>query len=203
MSRSAVMVSVAGAIVLNIAVWGAVLAYFLQMVSFIILRRKFPNAERPYLSPWGITGAVIAAAIALLIFVGFLLNPTFLPAIIAIGIVDVVLLAGFAFFFRHRLVLSPEEEFAMSHGAPAHIGGGLEAAAQGPQAPPVQRLHGPDRLAEDQPQHDRRHPDPGAAEVPLFRAARAVREPPARDQRDRASPATRARDTRAARPCGG
>lgn len=108
--------SVAGAIVLNIAVWGAVLAYFLQMVSFIILRRRFPNAERPYLSPWGITGAVIAAAIALLIFVGFLLNPTFLPAIIAIGIVYVVLLAGFAFFFRHRLVLSPEEEYALSGG---------------------------------------------------------------------------------------
>ena len=48
--------AVAGAIVLNIAVWGAVLAYLLQMISFIILRRKFPNANRPYVSPWGITG---------------------------------------------------------------------------------------------------------------------------------------------------
>ena len=108
--------SVAGAIVLNIAVWGAVLAYFLQMVSFIILRRKLPNVERPYRSPWGITGAVIAAAIALLIFVGFLLNPTFLPAIIAIAVVYVVLLLGFGLFFRHRLVLSPEEEYALSGG---------------------------------------------------------------------------------------
>ena len=108
---------VAGAIVLNIAVWGAVLAYFLQMVSFIILRRKFPNALRPYVSPWGVPGAVIAAAIALLIFVGFLLNPTFLPAIIAIAIVYVVILIGFAAFFRHRLVLSPEEEYALSGGS--------------------------------------------------------------------------------------
>ncbi|WP_109209598.1 MULTISPECIES: amino acid permease [Microbacterium] len=109
--------SVAGAIVLNIAVWGAVLAYFLQMVSFIILRKKLPNVERPYRSPWGITGAVIAAAIALLIFVGFLLNPTFLPAIIAIAVVYVVLLLGFGLFFRHRLVLSPEEEYALSGGS--------------------------------------------------------------------------------------
>ncbi|WP_203581889.1 amino acid permease [Microbacterium hibisci] len=109
--------SVAGAIVLNIAVWGAVLAYFLQMVSFIILRKKLPNVERPYRSPWGITGAVIAAAIALLIFVGFLLNPTFLPAIIAIAVVYVVLLLGFGLFFRHRLVLSPEEEYAISGGS--------------------------------------------------------------------------------------
>ncbi|KRB37201.1 UNVERIFIED_CONTAM: amino acid permease [Microbacterium sp. SLM126] len=108
--------AVAGAIVLNIAVWGAVLAYFLQMVSFIILRRKFPNASRPYRSPWGITGAVIAAAIALLIFVGFLLNPTFQPAIIAIAIVYVIILVGFGLYFRHRLVLSPEEEYALSGG---------------------------------------------------------------------------------------
>ena len=106
--------AVAGAIVLNIAVWGAVLAYLLQMISFIILRRKFPNASRPYLSPWGIPGAVIAAVIAALIFVGFLLNPTFVPAIIAIAIVYVVILIGFAVFFRHRLVLSPEEEYALS-----------------------------------------------------------------------------------------
>lgn len=108
--------SVAGAIVLNIAVWGAVLAYLLQMVAFIILRRKLPNVERPYVSPWGIPGAVIAAVIAALIFVGFLLNPTFLPAIIAIAVVYVVILIGFALFFRHRLVLSPEEEYALSGG---------------------------------------------------------------------------------------
>ena len=108
--------AVAGAIVLNIAVWGAVVAYFLQMISFIILRRKFPNAKRPYRSPWGIAGAVIAALIAALIFVGFLLNPTFQPAIVAIAIVYAVILVGFALFFRHRLVLSPEEEYALSGG---------------------------------------------------------------------------------------
>jgi ethanolamine permease len=107
---------VAGAIVLNIAVWGAVLAYLLQMVSFVILRKKLPNIERPYRSPWGITGAVVAALISALIFVGFLLNPTFLPAIIAIAIVYVIILVGFALFFRHRLVLSPEEEYALSGG---------------------------------------------------------------------------------------
>ena len=105
--------------------WGAVLAYLLQMVSFIILRRKYPNAERPYVSPWGIPGAVIAALIAALIFVGFLLNPTFLPAIYAIGVVYLVILIGFAVYFRHRLVLSPEEEYALSggtHGDPQKEG---------------------------------------------------------------------------------
>ena len=56
--------SPAGAIVLNIAVWGAVLSYLLQMVSFVILREKFPNATRPYKSPVGIAGAVVAGIIA-------------------------------------------------------------------------------------------------------------------------------------------
>lgn len=108
--------AVAGAIVLNIAVWGAVLAYFLQMVSYVILRRKFPDVARPYRSTWGVPGAIIAAAISALIFVGFLLNEAFQPAIIAIAIVYVVILVGFALFFRHRLVLSPEEEYALSGG---------------------------------------------------------------------------------------
>ena len=105
-----------GAIVINIAVWGAVLAYILQMVSFVILRRKFPTAKRPYLSPTGIPGAIVAGVIAAAVFVGFLLNPPFLPAIVAIAIIYVIMLALFALYGRHRLVLSPEEEYAISGG---------------------------------------------------------------------------------------
>jgi ethanolamine permease len=108
--------AVAGAIILNIAVWGAVLAYLLQMISFVLLRKRFPNASRPYRSPWGVPGAVIAAVISGLIFLGFLLNVTFQPAIIAIVIVYAVILVGFAVYGRHRLVLSPEEEYALSGG---------------------------------------------------------------------------------------
>ena len=105
--------STAGAIVLNIAVWGAMLAYLMQMLSYVILRRKFPNLNRPYKSPWGLNGAVVAGIIAALSFIGFLLNPTFLPAIIAIIIVYLVVLVVFAVWGRHRLVLSPEEKYAV------------------------------------------------------------------------------------------
>jgi ethanolamine permease len=102
------------------------------MVAFIILRRRFKNAPRPYKSPWGIAGAVIAAVISALIFLGFLLNPTFTPAIIAIAAVYVVLLISFAIWGRNRLVLSPEEEYALSggeHGDPQKekLGGSIEA----------------------------------------------------------------------------
>lgn len=137
---------VAGAIVLNIAVWGAVLAYFMQMVSFIVLRRKFPNAKRPYRSPWGLFGAYAAAAIAAVTFVGFLLNETFQPAIVAIIIVYVIGLLIFGFYGRHRLILSPEEEYAVSgglHGDPQQEGYGGDVEEQilaldgvdAPQAP--------------------------------------------------------------------
>jgi len=91
------------------------LAYLMQMVSYILLRRKFPDLDRPYKSPWGMLGAVVAAIISAISFIGFLINPTFLPAIEAIIVVYVVMLAIFAVWGRHRLVLSPEERYAV-HG---------------------------------------------------------------------------------------
>ena len=118
---------VAGAIVLNIAVWGAVIAYVLQMVSFIVLRKKYPNANRPYRSPWGVPGAVIAGVLSLAIFFGFFINEPARPAIAAIAVVYVVMLLIFALWGRKRLVLSPEEEYALSgglHGDPEKEGYG-------------------------------------------------------------------------------
>lgn len=106
----------ASAIVLNIAVWGAVLAYLLQMVSFVILRQKFPDAVRPYRSPVGNAGAIVAGIIAAVTFVGLFLNEAYQDAIIAIAVLYAVALLYFAIWGRHRLVLSPEEEYAMSGG---------------------------------------------------------------------------------------
>ncbi|BBZ17308.1 amino acid permease [Mycolicibacterium gadium] len=106
----------AGDVVLYIAVWGAVLAYGLQMISFVLLRRKFPNARRPWVSPTGNAGAIVALFIAGLAFVGVLLNPDYQIAIIAIIVFYVIGLLVFGFYGRHRLVLSPEEEYAVTGG---------------------------------------------------------------------------------------
>lgn len=131
-SRSDSLADTANAIVLNIAVWGAVVAYLLQMVSFVLLRRKFPTAVRPYKSPTGVAGAVVAGLIAAVTFVGLFLNADFREAIIAIAVLYALALAGFAIWGRHRLILSPEEEYAMSGGlhrdpATEHYGKDLEA----------------------------------------------------------------------------
>lgn len=106
----------ATAIVLNIAVWGAVLAYILQMVSYVLLRRNFADVHRPYLSPVGTAGAWVAGIIAAITFVGVFINPDFRPAIIAIAVLYAIGLLLFGTVGRHRLVLSPEEEYAVTHG---------------------------------------------------------------------------------------
>ncbi|MDR7110952.1 MULTISPECIES: amino acid permease [Microbacterium] len=108
--------AVSNAIVLNIAVWGAVISYLLQMVSYIVLKVKLPNVARPYRSPVGIAGAAIAGVIALATFIGQFINPGYTAAIIAIGVLYVIGLVIFALVGRHRLVLSPEEEYALSGG---------------------------------------------------------------------------------------
>jgi len=108
--------AVAGAVVLNIAVWGAMLAYGMQAAAFLILRKKFPNINRPYKSPWGVFGGWAALIISGIAFIGFLINPAFLPAIVGIAVVYAVMLLGFALVGRHHLVLAPEEEYALSAG---------------------------------------------------------------------------------------
>ena len=121
-------VAAAGSVVLNIAVWGAVIAYVLQMVSFVLLRRKFPNAARPYVSPTGIAGAVVAGLLAAMIFVGVMLNPDYRLAIIAIAVVFAIGLGTFAVYGRTRLILSPEEEYALNGGLDGRLPSGGEPA---------------------------------------------------------------------------
>jgi ethanolamine permease len=112
-------------VILLIAVFGAVISYILQMVSFIVLRKKFPNAARPYKSPTGVAGAVVAGLIAVGALLGILFNPAFLTAVIVFVVVFVVGIIFFALVGRTRLVLSPEEEYALSggmHGDPQKEG---------------------------------------------------------------------------------
>src|SRR5579872_3322819 len=107
--------SAVGATLLNMAVFGAVMAYVLQMASFVLLRVRFPDIERPYRSPLGIFGAVVAAMIALVTLVLLFLNRDYNLGVVGAAIWFLCGIGWFAFHARHRLVLSPEEEYALSH----------------------------------------------------------------------------------------
>ena len=105
---------------LNVAVFGAVIAYVLQMVAFLILRRKYADVPRPYLSPVGVPGAVVAAVISGLALVILPFNEAYRSVVVGVAIFFAVGLLYFALFGRHRLVFSPEEEFALTHGVHGH-----------------------------------------------------------------------------------
>jgi ethanolamine permease len=104
-----------GATLLNMAVFGAVIAYILQMASFLILRWRLPKLERPYVSPMGVAGAWIAAMIAAVTLVALFLNPDYRPGVLGAAVWFLLGIAYFALWARRRLVLSPEEEFARKH----------------------------------------------------------------------------------------
>jgi ethanolamine permease len=105
---------------LYMAVFGAVISYFMQCLSFILLRRRLPNIVRPYRSPVGQWGAGIAGAIALVALISLYFNADYRPGVVGTLVYFVLGIAYFAIAGRHRLVLSPEEEFALTSGEHGH-----------------------------------------------------------------------------------
>jgi ethanolamine permease len=102
-----------GAVLLNMAVFGAVIAYILQMVSFIVLRVRFPRMERPYRSRTGIPGAAVAAGIAAATLLVLFANKDYNKGVIGAAVWFLLGLGYYAAIGRHRLVLAPEEEAAL------------------------------------------------------------------------------------------
>ena len=102
-----------GGALLNIAVFSAMLSYVLQCGSFLLLRKKRPDMERPYKSPFGNFGAWVTIVIALVTIYFQIQDKSYRTAVfIAIG----YFVAGLLYFAikgRHHLILSPEEEFAL------------------------------------------------------------------------------------------
>ncbi len=100
-----------GAVLLNMAVFGAVIAYVMQMIAYLKIRKM--DIERPYVSPLGNAGAIVAGVIAALTLVFLFINSDYRPGVYGAA---VWFGAGLLYFFmygRHKMILSPEEEFAM------------------------------------------------------------------------------------------
>ena len=100
-----------GAMLLNMAVFGATVSYVLMMVSHIVLRRREPDLERPYRTPGGTatTGVALVLAAAAVVAT-FLVDPVAAAWTLAAFL---AFMAYFGLYSRHHLVASaPEEEFA-------------------------------------------------------------------------------------------
>ena len=105
-----------GGTLLNMAVFGAMVSYVLQALSFILLRRNMPGIRRPYRSPIGVPGAALTIVIAIVTLFYQLSDPVYRAGVIGVAIWYGLWVLYFAFVGRHKLVLSPEEKFAMSGG---------------------------------------------------------------------------------------
>jgi len=107
--------AVIGGTLLNMAVFGAMCSYIAQGVSFVLLRKHHSHIERPYRSPFGNAGAWITVIIALVTIFYQLSDLTYRSGVLGVAAWFGVGIMYFALIGRHRLVLSPEEDFAMQH----------------------------------------------------------------------------------------
>lgn len=102
-----------GAVLLNMAVFGAVIAYIMQMIAFVRLRQLLPNIDRPYVSPLGNLGAIFAGVIAFVTLIFLFLNPDYVLGVYGCAVWFAAGLIYFAVYGRNTLVYSPEEDFAV------------------------------------------------------------------------------------------
>lgn len=110
-----------GAMLLNMAVFGAALSYVLMMVSHIVLRRREPDMPRPYRTPGGVITTGFALCIAVLAVIATFLVDS-IAALCCLGVFALFMLY-FGLYSRHHLVAnSPDEEFAALAAAEAELG---------------------------------------------------------------------------------
>ena len=115
----------AGDLLVQMAVFAALLSYVMMLVSHLVLRRKHPNVARPYRTPGGkttVSVALVLSAVALSSTLFYGESATF--AVVGTLIVYAIGILYFALYSRHRLVATaPEEEAALVRKAEAEIDG--------------------------------------------------------------------------------
>jgi ethanolamine permease len=112
--------AIIGSTLLNMAVFGAMISYAMQGLSFIMLRRNMPNIVRPYRSPLGVPGAAVTIVVAVVTLWYQLQDPVYRVAVYYVAGFYALGILYFAFYGRNHLILSPEEEFATSKGEKGH-----------------------------------------------------------------------------------
>lgn len=109
-----------GALLINIAVFGATVSYVLLNLSHIVLRIKEPHLERGYRTPGGIVTTSIALVLSAVSVVA-----TFVVDVYAASVTAGIFAAAIAYYWfysRHRIVGgAPDEEFARLAQAEAEL----------------------------------------------------------------------------------
>jgi ethanolamine permease len=113
----------AGAIMVQISVFAALITYIVMMMAYIRLKRREPDLPRPYKAPGGVVMPAIAMVIAIVsLFAGIAYTTVTRWTIIWTIVAFLLGLLYFWLYSRHRLVAqAPEEEFAIIEKAEAEL----------------------------------------------------------------------------------
>jgi ethanolamine permease len=103
------------AVLLNMAVFSAIVSYILQMLSFLVLRRKLPDMKRPFVSALGATGAMTALVVSVGAGILAFANGSYHFGMLACLLIFAIGAIYFRFYGRYHIVAAPEEVFAAEH----------------------------------------------------------------------------------------
>jgi ethanolamine permease len=114
-----------GDVLMQIAVFAALISYGMMMVSHMLLRRRHPGLARPYRTPGYPLTPVLALLLALLALSSSLFyGAAALGSVLATGSVLALGVLYFGLYSRHHLVASaPEEEAALIERAERELDG--------------------------------------------------------------------------------
>ena len=113
-----------GDLLIQLAVFAALISYVMMMASHFILRRDEPDMERPYRTPGAPVTPAIALGLSVLAMISSLFyQPQVVFMVLGVLVIYLLGLAYFWFYSRHRLVAdAPEEEFAVITEAEKEVG---------------------------------------------------------------------------------
>jgi ethanolamine permease len=101
-----------GAVLLNMAVFAAMLSYLSRAAAFLALRRDYPHLPRPFASPLGRFGGWLTIAICAVTLLCQVQDPRFLQGAFWVVIWLLLAIAYYLGVARHRLILTPDEAAA-------------------------------------------------------------------------------------------
>ncbi|ETP41959.1 hypothetical protein F442_11049 [Phytophthora nicotianae P10297] len=109
-----------GGVLINLALFGALISYSFQLVSFIMLRINQPDRPRPYRSPFGIAGAVVCLVLCAVCFAAIIYSGTSSNHFLIAVITAVILFAvGTGYYFKSVLPRLKSEKFTQLSPRPS------------------------------------------------------------------------------------
>jgi len=103
------------AALLYMTVFGGMISYIMQMLAFLKLRSSFSNIDRPYVSILGRFGALVALCLSAATLIFCFFDPQYRSGLYGCLVWFAIGIAFFAISGQKRLVISPEEEFALRY----------------------------------------------------------------------------------------